>query len=44
MTFFSFSLYIVVHESEFLTNQITFQVVRRPGEKEYVCMYVVVAF
>jgi hypothetical protein len=39
MTFFffsSFSLNIVLHESEFLTNQITFVVVRRPGEKE--CM------
>lgn len=35
-SFFSFSLNIVLHESEFLTNQITFVVVRRPGEKE--CM------
>ena len=44
MTFFSFSLHIVVHESEFSTNQITFFVVRRPGEKKCVCVYIVVAF
>jgi len=37
---FSFSLNIVLHESEFLTNQITFLVVRRPGEKECVYVYV----
>jgi len=40
--FFLFSLHLVLHESEFLTNQITFFVVRRPGEKECVCVCVCV--
>ena len=38
---FSFSrcCHSILHESEFLANEILFPVVRRPGEKEYVCMY-----
>ena len=39
--FFFFSLNLILHESEFLTNQIEFVVVRRPGEKN-VCVYVCV--
>ena len=35
---FSRCCHSILHESEFLTNEIISLVVRRPGEKEYVCV------